>query len=97
MRTAIKAYILKAAAFLTALFCTGFCFLGSTVIFARSIEITQSMGYTNPTKYGILFVIGFVLIWLVTLATDSSQWILKNGFKKANNIKGVYNAKNNRD
>ena len=84
---AIKAYALKVTAFLTALFFTGFSFLASLVIFARSIEIIQNMGYTNAAKYGILFGIGFVLIWLVTLAADSSQWIMKNGFKKANEIK----------
>jgi len=89
--------MIKTTVFLTALFFSGFSFLASLVIFAESIEIIQSMGYTNSAKYGMIFGIGFVLIWLVTLATDSSQWILKNGFKKANNIKGVYNAKNNRD
>jgi hypothetical protein len=87
MRTSIKAYMLKATAFLTALFFTGFSFLASLVIFAESIEITQTMSLTNPAKYGIMFGIGFVLIWLVTLAADSSQWIMKNGFKKANDIK----------
>ncbi len=79
--------MLKATAFLTALFFTGFSFLASLVIFAESIEITQTMSLTNPAKYGIMFGIGFVLIWLVTLAADSSQWIMKNGFKKANDIK----------
>jgi len=87
MKTAIKAYMLKVTVFLTALFFTGFSFLASLVIFTESIQITQSLGYTDGTKYAILFGIGFVLIWLVTLATDSSQWILKKGFKKANNIK----------
>tara|TARA_Y100000592_G_scaffold75275_1_gene117557 strand:- start:1191 stop:1469 length:279 start_codon:yes stop_codon:yes gene_type:complete len=91
MKTAIKAYALKVTAFLTALFFTGFSFLASLVIFAESIKITQDIGYTNAAKYGILLGIGFVLIWLVTLATDSSQWILKNGFKKANNFKGENN------
>jgi hypothetical protein len=87
MKTSIKAYMLKVTAFLTALFFTGFSFLASLVIFAESVQITQDIGYTNTTKYGILFAIGFTLIWLVTLAADSSQWIMKNGFKKANEIK----------
>ena len=87
MKTAIKTWSLKVVSFLTALFFTGFSFLASLVIFAESVEIIQNMGYTNPVKYGILFGIGFVLIWLVTLAADSSQWIMKNGFKKANDIK----------
>ena len=87
MKTAIKSYMLKVIVFLTALFFTGFSFLASLVIFAESVEITQSMGYTSATKYSILFGIGFILIWLVTLASDSSQWIMKNGFKKANEIK----------
>ena len=87
MKIEIKAWCLKVTAFLTALFFTGFSFLASLVIFARSIEIIQNMGYTNAAMYGILFGIGFVLIWLVTLAADSSQWIMKNGFKKANEIK----------
>ena len=87
MKTAIKAYALKVTAFLTALFFTGFSFLASVVIFAESTKITQSMGYTNEVKYGIVFAIGFVLIWLVTLASSSSQWIMEKGFEKAKNIK----------
>jgi quinol-cytochrome oxidoreductase complex cytochrome b subunit len=87
MKTTIKVYMLKATTFLTALFFTSFSFLASLVIFAESINITQNMGYTNTLKYGILFGIGFVLIWLVTLATESSQWIMKRGFKKADDIK----------
>jgi hypothetical protein len=87
MKTEIKAYALKVTAFLTALFFTGFSFIASLVIFIESIEITQTMYLTKPAKYSIMFGIGFVLIWLVTLATDSSQWIMKNGFKKANEIK----------
>lgn len=87
MKTAIKAYMLKVTAFLTALFFTGFSFLASLVIFTESVELTQTLSLTSPAKYGILFGIGFVLIWLVTLAADSSQWIMKNGFKKANDIK----------
>ena len=83
MKTAIKTYMLKVTAFLTALFFTGFSFLASLVIFAESIKITQSLGYTNSVKYAILFAIGFVLIWLVTLATSSSQWIMKKGFNKS--------------
>jgi hypothetical protein len=61
--------MLKVTAFLTALFFTGFSFLASLVIFAESVQITQDIGYTNTTKYGILFA------------------IMKNGFKKANEIK----------
>ncbi len=87
MRTAIKVYMLKVVAFLTALFFIGFTFIASLVIFAESIEITQSMGYTGEAKHAIMFGIGFVLIWLVALVADSSQWIMKNGFKKANDIK----------
>ena len=84
MRTSIKAWGLKITAFLTALFFTSFSFLASLVIFAESVELTNTLSLTNPAKYGIMFGIGFVLIWLVTLAADSSQWIMKNGFKKAN-------------
>ncbi len=87
MKTLIKAWSLKVIAFLTALFFTSFSFLASLVIFARSIQIIQNMGYTNAANYGILLGIGFILIWLVTLAADSSQWIMKSGFKKANEIK----------
>ena len=87
MRTSIKAWGLKITAFLTALFFTSFSFLASLVIFAESVELTNTLSLTNPAKYGIMFGIGFVLIWLVTLAADSSQWIMKNGFKKANDIK----------
>jgi hypothetical protein len=87
MKAKIKAWALKVTAFLTALFFTSFSFLASLVIFAESVEITQNMVYTNAVKYSILLAIGFILIWLVTLAADSSQWIMKNGFKKANDIK----------
>jgi hypothetical protein len=87
MKTAIKAWSLKVTVFLTAIFFTTFSFIASLVIFAESIEITLSMGYTTSAKYGMIFGIGFVLIWLVTLAAESSQWIMKNGFKKANDIK----------
>jgi hypothetical protein len=87
MKTAIKAYALKITAFLTALFFTSFSFLASLVIFSESIEITQNLHLTSPAKYGIIFGVGFILIWLVTLAADSSQWIMKNGFKKADDIK----------
>jgi hypothetical protein len=91
MRTGIKVYMLKITSFLTALFFTGFSFLASLVIFAESVKITQNINYTSATKYGILFLIGFVLIWLVTLAADSSHWIMKNGFKKADTFKGENN------
>ena len=84
----VKAYMLKTVSFLTALFFISFSLLSSLVIFAESIKLTQNMGYTKATEYGILLGIGFLLIWLVTLTTDSSQWIMKNGFKKANDIKG---------
>ena len=87
MRTSIKAWGLKITAFLTALFFTSFSFLASLVIFAESVELTNTLSLTNPAKYGIMFGIGFVLIWLVNLAADSSQWIMKNGFKRANDIK----------
>tara|TARA_R100000231_G_scaffold74994_2_gene58511 strand:- start:345 stop:497 length:153 start_codon:yes stop_codon:yes gene_type:complete len=49
------------------------------------------MDYTKGAEYGILAAIGFVLIWLVTLAADSASWILKSGFKKADMFKGVNN------
>jgi hypothetical protein len=87
MKTTIKSCMLKVTAFLTALFFTSFSFLASLVIFAESIELTQALHLTSPEKYGIIVGIGLILIWLVTLAADSSQWIMKNGFKKANDIK----------
>ena len=77
MRTAIKVWALKMTAFLTALFFTVFSLLASVVIFAESVKITHNMEYTNATKYGML----------LGLAADSSQWIMKNGFKRANDIK----------
>lgn len=91
MRTAIKAYMLKLTCFLCALFIVTFSFFSSLVIFAEIIGITQSMDYTKGAEYGILAAIGFVLIWLVTLAADSASWILKSGFKKADMFKGVNN------
>jgi len=91
MRTAIKASLLKFVCFTWALFLISFSFLASLVIFAESVFITQTLGYTKSTEYGILFAIGFILIWLVTLASDSASWILKSGFKKADMFKGVNN------
>ena len=87
MMNKVKANALKAVSFITALAFTSFSLVASLIIFAESIKIIQNIGYTNTAKYSILFGIGFVLIWLVTLTADSSQWIMKNGFKKANDIK----------
>jgi len=93
MRTAIKAYMLKVVAVTTAILMTTFSFFASLVIFYRSVEIVDDMYYTTATNYAILFGIGFVLIWLVTLSTDSAEWIMKKGLERANNFKGVSDAK----
>lgn len=91
MKTEIKAHALRITCFLTALIMTVYSLVASLIIFAESVAITKNMGYTNSAEYGILFGIGFILIWLVTLTTDSSQWIMKKGFKKADTFKGENN------
>jgi len=91
MKTQIKVYMLKMLCFLWALFTVTFSFFASLVIFAETIGIVQKISYTKATEYGILLAIGFVLIWLVTLASDSASWIMKSGFKKADMFKGVNN------
>jgi hypothetical protein len=93
MKTAIKVYMLKVTAVITAILMTTFSFFASLVIFYRSVEIVGNMYYTMPTNYVILFGIGFVLIWLVTLSADSAEWIMKKGLERANNLKGVSDAK----
>jgi hypothetical protein len=93
MRTAIKAYMLKLTVIITAILMSTFSFFASLVIFYRSVEIVNNMYYTMPTNYVILFGIGFVLIWLVTLSADSAEWIMKKGLERANNLKGVSDAK----
>tara|TARA_R100000152_G_C6752841_1_gene176565 strand:- start:732 stop:1001 length:270 start_codon:yes stop_codon:yes gene_type:complete len=84
----IKSGLIKASVFALGLFMAGFSFIASLVIFARMVEIIQNMYYTAPTKYGMIVGIGLVLIWLISLAANSAQWIVQEGFKKANQTKG---------
>ena len=86
MKTAVKAWILKAASFTTALAIAIFCVGASAVIFTRSIEIIADMGYTNNTEIGILLGIATLLIWIVVLGADSAEHILRAGFRKAGKI-----------
>tara|TARA_Y100000114_G_C11712890_1_gene304424 strand:+ start:453 stop:686 length:234 start_codon:yes stop_codon:yes gene_type:complete len=68
-----------------------FGFFSSIVIFGEIAKIVNTLGYTSGTKYGILFAVGFTLIWLVTITTDSAQAIMLTGFKKAEKFKGETN------
>ena len=55
-----------------------FTLFASTVIFYRSVEIIQNLYYTSAEKFGILAGIGFVLIWLSTLAKHSAESVIKS-------------------
>mgnify|MGYP001219657586 CR=1 FL=1 len=84
----IKSTALKVATFALGLSMASFSFFASLVIFARTVEIIQNMYYTKPIMYGIIMGIGLVLIWLISLTASSAQWIVQEGFKKADQIKG---------
>ena len=91
MRTEIKAWLLRMGTFTLSLIVACFGFFSSVVIFGEIAKIVNVLGYTNGAKYGILFAVGFTLIWLVTITTDSAQAIMLTGFKKAEKFKGETN------
>jgi len=91
VRTGIKVFMLRLASFMTAFCMVSFGFLASFVILMRSSEILANMYYTKPMFYGILAAIGITLIWLISLMSDSAEWIMKSGFKKAAKLEGENN------
>ena len=83
MRTTIKVTLIKACTFITALLMVGFGLFSSIVIFAESVDIILTMGYTKEKAAVIMACIGLALIWLATLLGDSAHEFMLAGFKKA--------------
>ena len=83
MRTTIKASLIRACTFITALLIVGFGLFSSIVIFAESVDIILTMGYTKEKAAVIMACIGLALIWLATLLGDSAHEFMLAGFKKA--------------
>jgi hypothetical protein len=67
----------KGAWFVIAIFISLFSILSSAVIFWRAIEIVQSLDYTKSEQYVIVGLIGFLLMWLCSLATGSAESIIE--------------------
>lgn len=86
MKTAIKVALIKACVFITALLMVGFGLFASIAIFAESVEIILTMGYTKEKAAVIMACIGLALIWLATLLGDSAHEFMLAGFKKALDI-----------
>lgn len=60
---------------------------GSAItIFTRSAEIILEMPYTKGEASAIMVGIGIALAWLIVLLVNSAEWIMREGFKKAENI-----------
>ena len=83
MRTTIKASLIRACTFITALLIVGFGLFSSIVIFAESVDLILTMGYTKEKAAVIMACIGLALIWLATLLGDSAHEFMLAGFKKA--------------
>ena len=86
MKTAIKVALIKACVFITALLMVGFGLFASIAIFAESVEIILTMGYTKEKAAVIMACVGLALIWLATLLGDSAHEFMLAGFKKASDI-----------
>jgi hypothetical protein len=91
MKTGIKVFLLKVVSFLTALGMVGFGFVASFVILVRSSEILLEFHYTEHVFYAILAAIGITLMWLVSMLSDSAEWIMRGGFEKAAKLEGENN------
>ena len=83
MKTTIKATLIKACTFITALLMVGFGLFSSIMIFAESVDIILTMGYTKEKAAVIMACIGLALIWLATLLGDSAHALMLAGFNKA--------------
>lgn len=84
-KTPIKMLVIKSAWFVLAGFIALFSFGASTVIFWRSIEIVQDLSFTKWEEYGIVVIIGLVLMWLCSLAASSAESIILKQLKKRSN------------
>jgi len=80
-KTPIKMLVIKSAMFVLAAFISLFSLGASAVIFWRSVEIVQGLDYTKWEEYGILAFVGFVLMWLCSLAASSAESIILKQLK----------------
>jgi len=86
MKTSIKIMLLKAITFIMGFAMVVFGAGSGIVIFTRAAEIILEMSYTKGEASAIMVGIGIALIWLIILLTESVEWIIREGFKKAENI-----------
>ena len=80
-KTPIKMIAIKSAWFVLATFIAIFTLFASAVIFWRSIEIVQALSFTRWEEYGIVVIIGLVLMWLCSLAASSAESIILKQLK----------------
>ena len=78
-----RATMIKAATFTVALLMVGFGLFSSVAIFAESVQIVLTLGYTKEKAAVIMACIGLGLLWLATLLGDSAHEFMLAGFKKA--------------
>ena len=76
-KTSIKMLAVKAIMISVGVFISLFSILSSAVIFWRAIEIVQTLDYTKSVQYAIVGLIGFLLMWLCSLATGSAESIIE--------------------
>ena len=86
MKTASRAMVLKIASFMLAVVISLYSMGASVLIFTEIIPVVKKLNYTDAQTYGIMAAIALVLMWLMTLVTDSAEHIVKTGFKKADKI-----------
>ena len=86
MKTSIKILMLKSVTYITSIAMMVFGVGSGIVIFTRSAEIILEMPYTKGEASAIMVGIGVALIWLIVLLSESAEWIVRKGFKKAENI-----------
>ena len=76
-KTPIKMMAIKVIMIALGTLISLFSIVSSAVIFWRSIEIVQSLDYTSAEQYAIIALIGFLLMWLCSLATSSAESIIE--------------------
>jgi Co/Zn/Cd efflux system component len=88
-KTPIKMLATKVAMFGVAAFISFFSLGASVIIFWRSIEIVLNLDYTKNEQYVIVGIIGFVLMWLCSLAASSTESIIEKQLIKEQNNNGI--------
>lgn len=81
-KTPIKTLVIKTAWFALSAFITFFSLGASAVIFWRTIEIVESLDYTKGEAYAIIGIVGFLLMWLCSLAANSAEDIILKQLNK---------------